>query len=64
MSQGMKVHRREKGLAKRKGGIGSELALLVAKIRLETTGSVREEIFVGSNRCVGWKIGKSVAPRR
>ncbi|TIL61409.1 MAG: hypothetical protein E5Y79_05365 [Mesorhizobium sp.] len=28
----MKAYRREKGLAKRKGGIGSELALVVAQI--------------------------------
>nr|WP_287176944.1 SMI1/KNR4 family protein [Mesorhizobium sp.] len=63
LSQGMKAYRREKGLAKRKGGIGSELALVVAQIRPEITASVREEIFAGSNRCVGWKIGKSVAPR-
>lgn len=43
----MKAYRREKGSAKRKGGIGSELALVVAEIRPGTTASVREEIFCG-----------------
>ncbi|RWO52993.1 hypothetical protein [Mesorhizobium sp.] len=47
MSQGIKAYRREKGPGKRKGGIGSELALVVAQIRPETTASVREEIFCG-----------------
>ncbi|ESZ22742.1 hypothetical protein X737_01510 [Mesorhizobium sp. L48C026A00] len=40
----MKAYRRENGSAKRKGGIGSELALVVAEIRPEITASVREEI--------------------